>query len=147
MLFCLLGMLTLHRVLPLGLISSPTLLICGVALIALGLVIAFGSEGQFRRNGTTVDHLGTAAKLVTDGWFNFSRNPMYLSLTLMLMGAWLTLGSASPLLGIITYIFLVQQWYIVPEEKRLVAIFGKQYESYRMRTRRWLQKLTAYNIY
>ena len=138
MLFCLIGMLALHWILPLRLISNWTLLLCGVGLIALGLVIAFGAESQFRRNGTTVDHLGRAAKLVTDGWFNISRNPMYLSLALLLLGAWLTLGSASPLLGVIAYVFLAEHWYILPEENRLSATFGKQYASYRKRTRRWL---------
>ena len=137
-LFCLIGMLALHSILPLGSIFSWTLLVCGVGLIALGLVIAFGAESQFRRNGTTVDHLGMAAKLVTDGWFKYSRNPMYLSFVIMLTGAWLTLGSISPFLGVLVYILLIERWYIMPEEKRLVATFGKQYESYRIGTRRWL---------
>jgi protein-S-isoprenylcysteine O-methyltransferase Ste14 len=63
---------------------------------------------------------------------------MYLSLAMMLIGSWLALGSASALLGVIAFIFLAERWYIVPEEKRLVATFRKQYEAYRMRTRRWL---------
>lgn len=138
MLFCLLGMLALHWILPLGSFSSWLLLICGIGLIAFALVMAFGAESQFRRNGTTVDPLGRAAKLVTDGWFHVSRNPMYLSLAMMLIGSWLALGSASALLGVIAFIFLAERWYIVPEEKRLVATFRKQYEAYRMRTRRWL---------
>jgi len=56
----------------------------------------------------------------------------------MLIGAWLTLGSLSPLFCIAAYFFLTERWYITPEEKRLVATFGNQYDSYRMRTRRWL---------
>ena len=104
----------------------------------LGIVIAIGAEGQFRRSRTTVDHLGMPAKLVTDGWFKLSRNPMYLSFMLMLSGAWLTLGSVSPLIGLAAYFFLMERWYVTSEEKRLKATFGKQYDSYRMRTRRWL---------
>jgi len=138
MLFCLLGMLILDWILPLGSISSWLLVCSGIGLIVPGLVIAFGAESQFRRNGTTVDHLGKAAKLVTDGWFKMSRNPMYLSLAIMLIGAWLTLGSASPLLGVIAFIILAERWYIVSEEKRLVVTFRKQYEAYQQRTRRWL---------
>jgi protein-S-isoprenylcysteine O-methyltransferase Ste14 len=78
------------------------------------------------------------AKLVTDGWFKYSRNPMYLSFILMLIGACLTLGSVSPLFGPAAYFFLTEHCYITAEEKRLMATFGKQYESYQMRTRRWL---------
>ena len=138
MLYCLLGMIALHSIFPLGFSSNWTLLIFGVGLIALGLLMAVGAEGQFRRSHTTVDHLGKAAKLVTDGWVKLSRNPMYLSFALMLMGAWLTLGSILPLLGFLAYLFLAQQWYVLPEEKRLAATFRKEYESYCMRTRRWL---------
>jgi protein-S-isoprenylcysteine O-methyltransferase Ste14 len=138
MLFCLLGMLLLHWMLPLRAISSWKFLICGIVLIAFGLVIAFGAESQFRRNGTTIDPLGMAEKLVTDGWFRYSRNPMYLSFVIMLTGAWVTLGSIPPLLGIFMYILLTERWYILPEEKRLMATFRKQYESYQISTRRWL---------
>lgn len=56
----------------------------------------------------------------------------------MLLGAWLVLRSISSLLGIIAYLIVAERWYIAPEEKRLVATFGKQYEFYRARTRRWL---------
>ena len=138
MLFCLLSMAALHWIFPLRVTSSALLLIVGVGSITLGLVIAFGAEGQFRRNRTTVEHLGTATKLVTDGWFRHSRNPMYLSFALMLIGAWLAFGSVSPVLGILMYVFLTEQWYIVPEEEGLLAAFGTEYDSYRKRTRRWL---------
>jgi len=137
MLFCLLGMIALHSIFPLGFIADWPLLIFGVGLIAFGVVMAFGAERQFRGSHTTVDHLGKTTKLVTIGWFKFSRNPMYLSFALMLIGAWLALGSLSPFLSILIYLFLTQRWYILPEEKRLTVTFGKEYESYRMRTRRW----------
>lgn len=138
MLFCLLGMVALRWLIPLGSTSNWLLLVFGVGFIALGLAMGVGAEGQFRRVHTTVDPLGVASQLVTDGWFKYSRNPMYLSFTLMLMGAWLALGSISPLLGVLAYILLTERWYIVPEERRLIAMFGKEYESYQMRTRRWL---------
>jgi protein-S-isoprenylcysteine O-methyltransferase Ste14 len=63
---------------------------------------------------------------------------MYLGLTLLLIGAWIELGSLSPLLGVLVYLFVINRWYIPQEEKRLAATFGKEYEAYRMRTRRWL---------
>jgi protein-S-isoprenylcysteine O-methyltransferase Ste14 len=131
-------MITLPWIVSLGLISSWALLLFGVGLMALGIVIAIGAEAQFRRGRTTVDHLGSATKLVTDGWFKYSRNPMYLSFVILLTGAGLTLGSTSPLLGIIVYILLTERWYIRPEEKRLMSAFGEQYKVYQMRTHRWL---------
>jgi protein-S-isoprenylcysteine O-methyltransferase Ste14 len=138
MLFCLLGMIALYLIIPLVSFSSWALVILGLGLVALGMVMAFGAEGQFRKKHTTVNYLGMPARLVTDGWFRFSRNPMYLSFALMLLGAWFVLGSLSSVFAILAYLALVKQWYILPEEKRLIAAFGQGYESYRLRTRRWL---------
>ena len=131
-------MIALHWTIPLRLISNGTLFLFGVGFMVLGIMIAIGAEAQFRRAQTTVDHRGRATKLVADGWFKYSRNPMYLSLVILLTGAWLALGSISPLLGILIFVFLTERWYIMPEEKRLIAAFGEQYKSYQMRTRRWL---------
>jgi protein-S-isoprenylcysteine O-methyltransferase Ste14 len=138
MLLCLLSVILLHSYLPLWLISNWVLLILGIGLIVFGIVLGIAAEGQFRRSSTTVDPFGMPTKLVTDGWFKHSRNPMYLSFALMLMGAWLALGSASPLLVVIVYLYFTQRSYILPEEERLAQRFGQQYESYRMRSRRWL---------
>jgi protein-S-isoprenylcysteine O-methyltransferase Ste14 len=138
MLFCQSGMIVLHWLLPLRSTPSWLLFTPGIGLMVLGFLIALAAEGQFRRSGTTVDHLGSATRLVTDGWFKLSRNPMYLSMVLTLMGAWLALGSLSPFLMIVLYLLLTERWYVVPEEKRLSATFGQEYESYRLRTRRWL---------
>jgi protein-S-isoprenylcysteine O-methyltransferase Ste14 len=131
-------MIALHFLIPVSLVSNWLLLVLGVACIALGLVMAFGAEGQFRKRDTTVDHLGIASRLVTDGWFHFSRNPMYLSFLIILLGAWLLLGSLSSLAVVLAYFFLTERWYIAPEEKRLIASFGKEYRSYQRQTRRWL---------
>jgi len=40
--------------------------------------------------------------------------------------------------GLLVYIFLTERWYIVLEENRLTAAFGKRHNSYQMRTCRWL---------
>lgn len=138
MLFCVLGMFALHWFLPLLSFSNWTFLVLGIISIGFGLVMAFGAEGQFRRNGTTVDHLGMPSKLVNDGWFKYSRNPMYLSFAIMLAGAWLSLGSVSPILAILVFFVFTKQWYILPEEKRMVGKFGNAYAIYKKQTRRWL---------
>ena len=138
MLFCLLGMIALAWFFPFVSFTTWGLFIPGVGLIALGIVMAFGAEVQFRKKRTTVNYLGMPATLVTDGWFSFSRNPMYLSFAMTLMGAWLMLGALSPLFAVLAYLALTERWYILPEEEKLNAAFGQEYESYRLRTRRWL---------
>ncbi len=137
-LFCLLGMFILNWMFPLVSVANVALVIVGLGLVALGIVIAFLAEGQFGRVGTEVNTFGQPTRLVTDGWFKYSRNPMYLSFALILIGAWIALGSLSPILGVIAYLLVANRWYIPQEEARLSTTFGKEYESYRMRTRRWL---------
>jgi protein-S-isoprenylcysteine O-methyltransferase Ste14 len=131
-------MIALHWFLPLALIYNWFLFSIGLVIIIFGLVMSFRAEGQFRKHETTVDHLGNSAKLVIDGWYQYSRNPMYLSLLVLLVGVWLSLGSLSPLVIIPIFIFLTERWYIKQEEIRLLAIFGKEYVSYQKRTRRWI---------
>ncbi len=137
-LVCLLGMLILNWIFPLASAHSTALVIIGLGFVVLGIGIAFLAEGQFGRVGTEVNTFGQPTKLVTDGWFKYSRNPMYLSFALILIGAWIALGSVSAVLGVVVYLFVTDQWYIAQEEKRLAATFGKDYESYRRQTRRWL---------
>ena len=137
-LFCLISMLVLHLILPLPSFTSAMLVIAGLGFIVIGLSIAIAAEGQFRRVGTNVNTFGLPSKLVTDGWFKYSRNPMYLSFGIMLVGAWLALGSVSSFLGIAAFIIVTNRWYIAFEERRLAETFGGAYESYRKRTRRWL---------
>ena len=138
MLVCMLGMIALDWLLPIMVFYIWLLLILGMISIAFGLVIGFGAEGQFRRRGTTIDPKGTPSTLVTDGWFQYSRNPMYLSFLLILIGAWLALGSLTPFLGIPIFVLLIERSYIRPEEQRLVVAFGGEYQSYLKRTRHWL---------
>ena len=134
----LLAMLALDWAVPLARISNAWLVLAGIAIIAFGVVMAIGAEGQFRKRGTTVDHLGKASKLVTDGWFQYSRNPMYLSFLLLLAGACLSLGSISPVFIMPAFVILTERWFIVQEERRLLATFGKEFQSYQKRTRRWI---------
>lgn len=138
MLLCLIGMLALHSFLPLTFFYNWFSFSLGLVVIIFGLVMSIQAEGQFRKHETTVNHLGKSVKLVTDGWYRYSRNPMYLSLLVLLVGAWLSLGSLSTLFIIPIFVILTEQLFIKQEERRLLSIFGREYESYRQRTRRWI---------
>ena len=60
----------------------------GIGLIILGLTVIITAVSSFRKNQTTVNPLkpDAASKLVTEGVFKFSRNPMYLGLLIILIG-------------------------------------------------------------
>jgi len=80
----------------------------------------------------------TPRALVVNGPFQFSRNPVYLSVIIMAFGLAILLGSL--ILFILPPIFFIvfQRFFIRWEEKKLEETFGKDYLEFKMRVRRWL---------
>ena len=77
-------------------------------------------------------------QLVSTGIFQFSRNPMYLSLLLMLIAWALWLGNSLAWLGVIVFILVMNHCQIAREEAYLESKFGDEYRHYKQKVRRWL---------
>lgn len=110
----------------------------GPALALLGLAIAFTAAAQFRRRRANIQTFGEPTRLVTGGLFRLSRNPMYLGLALVLVGAAVGLGGGWPSLVAAGFVVLADRWYIPFEERAMRRRFGDDYERYRRRVRRWI---------
>lgn len=109
------------------------LVVTGLAIIILaGLTLHFGK--------TTLDprRPEQTARLITEGVFSFSRNPVYLGLLLVLLGWGLYLNSLYAVPGLPLYWGMVTWLQIIPEERALAARFGESYRQYCIRVRRWL---------
>ena len=112
--------------------------IAGIALMlvwALGTATAFG---RFLRARTTILPFRPSSSLVTTGPYRFTRNPMYVSLAALYTGGALTLNALWPLLLLPVVLVVVDRAVIRREERYLTSAFGKDYEAYRSRVRRWL---------
>ena len=131
-------MLGLHMLLPVYHWLSPPWSYVGVALITVGVVVMLMAAGLFNKRGTTIKPFEESTVLVAEGPFSFSRNPMYLSMVLILTGIALLLGTVTPLLVIPLFFWLITVKFIVREEAALQAKFGEQYLQYKKRVRRWL---------
>lgn len=111
------------------------------ALIAgAGLAIDLVSIAAFFRRKTTVNPL-TPSKtnaLVIDGFYRFSRNPMYLGILMILTGWTLWLGNVLNIVLLGLFIWVINELQIKPEEKALREKFGAEYEAYCKRVRRWI---------
>lgn len=111
------------------------------ALIAgAGLAIDLASIAAFFRRKTTVNPL-TPSKtnaLVIDGFYRFSRNPMYLGILMILTGWTLWLGNILNIVLLGLFIWVINELQIKPEEKALREKFGADYEAYCKRVRRWI---------
>lgn len=112
-----------------------------IALILFcALFIATFSVVQFYRQKTTINphHFENSTKLVTNGIYRISRNPMYLSLLLILIAWALWLGNGLAWLGIFSFISIMNRFQIQREEIYLQEKFGDDYLKYQQKVRRWL---------
>lgn len=129
----------LDRNLPLMSFSGPVALVLGVILVLLGLASAISAAGLFRKADTGIVPFSEATALVTSGAFRFSRNPMYLGMVFVLLGAALLTGSLAGLLVAPVFMLIIQSRFIQDEEKMLRGVFGDEYEDYCRRVRRWVR--------
>ena len=110
----------------------------GLAMIAVAVALAGWAILAFRRAGTHVEPTKPALAIVTDGPFRYSRNPMYVSLTLLYVGVGLVTDNPWILLGLIAILPVMSIGVVRREERYLARKFGQEYEAYRARVRRWL---------
>jgi protein-S-isoprenylcysteine O-methyltransferase Ste14 len=110
----------------------------GVAPIAVGVWLNLAADRAFRTRGTTVKPFEHSTALLTDGVFRFTRNPMYLGMTLILFGVALLLGALTPFLVGAAFVVVIKIRFIPVEERMLAETFGDVWEAYRARTPRWI---------
>lgn len=115
-------------------------LLVGVGLVLLGAYIAILGVYSFRKAKTTVNplHPEKSSTIVSSGIYRFTRNPMYLGMSVALLGMTFIFGDISAILGVIGFVLYINYFQIIPEEKILKSNFGKVYEEYCVKTRRWI---------
>ena len=97
-----------------------------------------GCAYLFRQKNTTIKPFEQSSYLVREGIFNYSRNPIYLGMLVVLIGLWIVLGSLSPGFIIPVFAVLIQEMFIKAEEQMLEAKFGEEYQEYKATVRRWI---------
>ncbi len=111
-----------------------------VGLIPLvgGLALAVIGSRHFAQVDTNIKTFDDPTRLVTDGLFRYSRNPMYLGFVLFLFGTALLVGTL-PAFGLAALFAVVTDlWYIRFEEKAMRRCFGAAYDAYAGSVRRWI---------
>jgi len=111
----------------------------GIALIALGIGLSAWGRVTFSRNrAEIVPSSDVHSTLVASGPFRFTRNPMYLGIVVIGVGAALVAGTW--LMWLVPIIvFALDQLVIIPfEERSMERTYGDAYRAYRARVRRWL---------
>lgn len=114
--------------------------LAAAVLLPAGLAIMFAGALHFRRRRTTLDPRDPAktARIVSDGIYRVSRNPMYLGMALALAGVALWFASLPGLTLTALFCVWINELQIKPEERILLDRFGDEYRDYMGRVRRWL---------
>ena len=110
----------------------------GAPLVACGLAVGFLGTREMRRAETNVDPYKPATAVVTGGPFRFTRNPLYLSMTLI-YGGIAAVANALPAALLLPIILrLMRRGVIEREERYLERKFGDEYIEYKVGTPRWI---------
>ena len=131
------------QLLPVVSFAVPWLLWFGAGLVILGIAVSVAGKSHFQRVGTNVYTFEEPGKLVTDGLYRISRNPMYLGLVLAGIGAALVSATLSAVVLAAAFAITVRCWYIAFEENSMRRQFGEAYEAYCQEVGRWAGRQRA----
>lgn len=111
----------------------------GIALVVIGFAIAFSAAMLFRRKGTEINPTSETNKLLLiEGPYRFTRNPMYLGLTIVTLGIAFWVG-ALPMFAAPLFVFLTANFVHIPfEEAKMRRQFGPGFDDYAAKVRRWI---------
>jgi protein-S-isoprenylcysteine O-methyltransferase Ste14 len=131
-------MYVLDRWMPIAEYLPESLKFLAAVFLAVGLVMIFTSFGLFVKADTGVVPFSEAKALVTSGFYRITRNPMYLGMLFILVGAAFKFGSLGALLPLPAFVAVIHYNFILGEEVFLEEAFGKEFLDYKNRVRRWL---------
>lgn len=133
--------LLLHALYPLGWIEGPAadiLYASGWLLVLASVFLAGAAVRAMQRARTTIVPHRPSEHLVTSGPFSFTRNPIFLSGAMVMIGGALIGGIVWLIVFALAAAYATQKLAIEPEEKHLFQRFGKKYHDYTKRVRRWI---------
>lgn len=110
----------------------------GLVLVAFGVGLFVWTVQFFQKHKTTLDPRGKPSKLITEGPYRVTRNPIYLAFLLIAIGTALYFANILAIIGPVLFFYFISTFIIPFEEETLGKSFGATYQSYRKRIRRWI---------
>ncbi|WP_181702117.1 methyltransferase family protein [Chthonobacter albigriseus] len=135
LLMALVGAFLMEQMAPTALGLPHTL---GWILVLVGLSLDAWAVLTMIRAETNVLPHRPAEHFVTTGPFAFTRNPIYLGNTILVIGLGIGLGSMWTVVAAFVMAVAVQRLAIEREEVHLREQFGRAWDAYKAQTPRWL---------
>ncbi len=110
----------------------------GWPLIGGGLLLGVYGFRTLRGAGTNVDPSESTSALVLEGPYRFTRNPLYVAMTLLYGGISARANALWPMLLLPLVLRVMRGGVIEREERYLERLFGEEYLRYKARVRRWI---------
>jgi protein-S-isoprenylcysteine O-methyltransferase Ste14 len=110
----------------------------GALLVAAALILFVLSIREFRAAETPIPTRKPTRAIVATGPYRFSRNPIYLSFSILILAIAVWTGSAWYLVGLVLTVLVITMGVIIREERYLGRKFGDTYLDYKRRVRRWI---------
>ena len=129
--------LLLHLVFPLHILLTTLARGIGVVYVLVSLPLALATFRVLSRAHTPVDPMKPTTALVTEGPFRYSRNPIYVALTLLYVGVAFLVNALWILLLVVPAVVVLRYGVIAREEAYLTRKFGYAYRQYTAQVRRW----------
>ena len=130
--------LVLHSFVSVTFLPETLKLILGLPLLGVGVFLMAKSFRTFRLSGTSQMVHKPTQVIVVNGPYRFSRNPMYIALTLIYTGISFSFNSLWPMLLLPIVLLVIHFGVIRREERYLEGKFGDEYLQYKAGVRRWI---------
>jgi dienelactone hydrolase/protein-S-isoprenylcysteine O-methyltransferase Ste14 len=134
----LIAVLVLRWLWPMPIFGRSGLVWPSLLLVVLGVAIIAWGRRALMGVGTNVDPTLPTTAITTSGPYRFSRNPLYLGVTLMYLGLALPFNTWWSVLVLAPIALVMHRGVVRREERYLEGKFGEPYRQYRLRVRRYL---------
>ena len=128
----------LQRLFPFKILPGGIARSAGLTLAVSGFALMMRAVRTMRAAGTPVEPYRPSTTLVTTGPYQYTRNPIYIGMTLLYAGLSTLVNAVWPLLLLPSALFLVTKGMVEKEEQYLEQRFGDRYRQYKEHVRRWL---------
>ena len=122
------------------LILLPNQDLTSIIIFLIGMLILINPIFKFIKSKTTIDPIKfkKVNKLIISGIYKYSRNPMYLGLLMIVISTSIFYLNIFSITTPFLFYFWINRFQIKREEIFLTEKFGKEYMSYKTKTRRWI---------
>lgn len=110
----------------------------GLVVLGIGILVFILSGRMFIKNKQSPSVHASQPKVITDGIYGKTRNPIYLSAHMFIVSAALYFDNVWMLFMLVPMTYIITKFVIEKEEIYLERKFGEAYRDYKKKVRRWL---------